>query len=181
MTGWPDTTGDTRPQTDSAWAEARWLAGRHPMVAQLVERVRAYDDDEDGRWVHVQLLGDIVRGYDAYSAAWQAYRKAHPEPHWRDRDTHAQNEARTDAWDAAGPKAADYAPGQRDGYSRSYADSLHSLGVMSGTEQGRLRLLATVAGSERVGFCTGDLSGFDRSGQAFIRDWAGLLPGNFLG
>ena len=164
-----DTTGDTQAPPSNVWEQARWLVGRYRRVQILVERVGAIDDDEDGRWPHIELLADILRAHDAYQRAWEKYRRSHYEPAWRDDLTDAENEARLTAYDEAGPKAEDY---ERD--AAIPAGSVHAYAVMSGGEGRLLRILATL-GEHRVEFCSGDLDGLDDEGRAFIREWLAIL------
>lgn len=55
--------------------------------------------------------------------------------------------------------------------------------VMSPSEVGRLRLLATLAPLPSAGpgvqFCTSDLEGFDAVGKELIQDWLKVLVGAF--
>lgn len=151
--GWPDTRDQDPP--GYAWGDARWLVGRHGMLADLVERAGCWTGDEEGRWVDLNQLKQTIRGLDAYRAAWAEYQTLHPAP---------SDDARYDAWEAAGPDADDVAP----------CVPLAGILPMSGSEVGRLRLLATI-GNGRIEFSLADLDGWDFDGQATKADWARLL------
>ena len=143
---WPDTT-HTDPPTGYLYASACWLLGRHRQLAELAARVPGVVDvDEDGPWLDLDALTQAVNDLDAARAAWRDYADRKPAP--RDEDAYQ-------AWEDAGsptPPAA------------------HAIGVMSRTEQVRLRLLATL-GPSGVRFTVDDLWGFDPAGHALIADW----------
>jgi hypothetical protein len=168
---WLDTTAVSLPPRDNVWRAARWLVGRHPRMQVLCERVGAIDDDDEGRWPHVDMLADILRARDAYERAWERYRRSNYEPsRQREGESDAAYEARWNAYDDGGPKMATYAKE----YGLDGAHGITAYGRMSGGEKRLLRILATV-GTHRVEFCTGDLDGLDEEGHAFIRDWLVIL------
>jgi hypothetical protein len=137
------------PPADNNYQAAVWLLVRHPALAHLVERVPgAVDADGD---LELDVLGDAVRGFDAYHRAWVDYRATTREPN--------QDEA-WERWADAGPSLDDFGP----------RGAVAALAVMSRTEASRLRLLVTL-GFERVEFCVSDLDGFDADGLRLIRDW----------
>ena len=141
------------PPVDDNYRAAVWLVARHPALARLVGRVPgAVDADGD---LELDVLGDAVRGLDAYHRAWAEYRATTWEPN--------QDEA-WEPWADAGPSLDDFGP----------RDAAAALAVMSRTEAARLRLLATL-GFERVEFGVADLDGFDASGLRLIRDWCRVL------
>ncbi|HET9656357.1 MAG TPA: hypothetical protein VFP72_13460 [Kineosporiaceae bacterium] len=152
---WPETTA--RPRNDSSWWQACWLITRNPQLKGLVQRLPGFlHADEQGEVdFELRKLSEAFRALDAYRAAWKKYEQTHYPP--RDDDAYER-------WADAGPKLGDDEPGR----------IASAIAPMSRTEQGRLRLLATL-GDERVEFCTGDLSGWDDQGHALIRDWMSLL------
>ena len=141
------------PPADNNYQAAVWLVGRHPVLARLVNRAPgAVDTDGD---LNLDVLGDAVRGFDAYRRAWADYRNTTWEP---------TAEAAWERWAAAGPSPDDFGP----------RGAVEALAVISRTEASRLRLLATL-GTERVEFAAYDLEGFDADGLRLIRDWCRVL------
>src|SRR5512147_595982 len=137
MTVWPDTT-HAAPPTDSPHRTARWLLGRYPQLAELVDRIPdAVDTDDDGPFLDVDVVADAVRDLDAWQAAMAAYRTRTHEP---------DDNAAWYAWRAAGPQPT---PGAE------------ALATMSRTERGRVRLLAFWAGPPGILLNVGKLHGFD--------------------
>lgn len=158
---WVDTHSEPMPALHDPWLRARWLVGRYPRMQVLCERVGAIDDDEGERWPHVEMLADIIRASDHYGRACEAYGRHHSAP---------DDDARYDAWEAAGPKAKDSAAE----FNLATPGGLLAFRLMSGGEKRLLRILAT-AGTHRVEFCRTDLDGLDVEGHAFVRDWAGIM------
>lgn len=174
---WPDTTDEPVPAKDNPWRCARWLVGRYPRMQVLCERVGAIDDEpegpDEGRWAHVDKLADIIRASDAYGRAWDKYKRSNYEPsRQREGESEAAYEARWDAYEARGPKPADFAD---DASDDATPNGIHAFRVMSGGEQRLLRILATL-GSHRVEFsATSDTSGLDDEGHFFVLDWLAII------
>lgn len=145
---WPDTR-DVEPPSDHLYRSATWLLGRHPQLAELVERVPGVLDEEDGLFLDLDALANALVGLDTWHTAWAAYVRAHPAP----------AEDRYDAFEEAGPQRT---------------EQTRAVGAMSRTEQTRLRLLATFA-TGRVPFRASDLQGLDDNGQRLLVDWCAAL------
>lgn len=147
---WPDTTRQ-RPPVDHSYASALWLLGRHVQLADLAARVPGVVQvDEDGPWLELDALGDAVLAHDADVAAWRDYERRRPAP---------DGEAAYERWQAAGPVGMPAA---------------EAIGVMSGSERTRLRLLATFS-TQRIPLRVGDFRSFDASGDALLGDWCAAV------
>jgi hypothetical protein len=146
---WPDTIGQPAP-ADHPHRSALWLLGRHVQLAVLVARVPgATGPDDQGAawpWLDLDALADAICAHDAHSAAWANYERRRPAP---------QDDDAYDRWRAAGPSATPAAS---------------AVGVMSGSERTRLRLLATFS-TVRVPLRASDVTSFDAAGQARLADW----------
>jgi hypothetical protein len=148
----PKRLPESAPADDNYQAPV-WLVGRHPSLAGLVTRVPgAVDTDGD---LDMDVLGNTVRGFDAYRRAWADYRKTTREP---------TDEAALERWASAGPLPDGFGP----------RGAVAALAVMSTAEATRLRLLATL-GLGRVEFFVSDLDGLDADGLRLIRDWCQIL------
>ena len=111
------------------FASVCWLVARNPVLHRLACRIpRVVDTDAD---VLPWVLADAFAAYDSHWDAWAAYSQRRPAPTGYSGDD-AVDQARYDAWLAAGPQPADEHRGQ-----------VEALGVMSRTEVVRLRLVAT--------------------------------------
>jgi hypothetical protein len=162
VNAWPDTTDDPVPTQSSPWGAARWLVGRYPRMQVLCERVGAIDDDGDERWPHIDMLADVIRASDHYGRAWEAYGRHRYAP---------DDEARYDAWEAAGPKAEASAAE----FNLATPGGILAYGPMSGGEKRMLRILAALS-PHRVEFsATSDTSGLDDEGHAFVLDWLAII------
>ncbi|WP_053202939.1 hypothetical protein [Jiangella muralis] len=128
-----------------AYAAADWLAGRHPWVRQLVERIAGSIDAHPG-WLDVVTAA--VNGQLADAAAWEAYEARHPAPD--DDDAFWE-------WHAHGPKTS---------------AEVQAFGVMSSGEKNLVRLVATLGG--RVAWSPHDVS-FDQRGAAVLADWLAIV------
>jgi hypothetical protein len=146
---WPDTIGQAAP-VNHPYRSALWLLGRHPQLTLLVARVPGVTGpDLEGDawpWLDLDALADAICAYDAHSAAWADYERRRPAP--RDEDAY-------DRWQAAGP---------------STTPAASAVGVMSGSERTRLRLLATFS-AVRVPLRASDVTSFDAAGQTLLADW----------
>ncbi len=140
MSQWPDTTSTPVPR-DHPHEAARWLFGRHPVLAGLAARVPdLLHQDDDGTWgVDLNWLAWIIGVADG---------------------VHEPNSDRRLLGERIDPGAV--------------SATLHAIGVMSGTERTRLRLLACLA-EIRVPLRYGDLSGLDGEGQRLLADWCQTL------
>lgn len=143
-TPWPDTTG-ALPPGDHPYGVALWLLGRHPQLAELVDRLPGIAGIEDG---------DVSLNLDALATAFaefDAYQDAKKE-------TFGWNSPNEDSWarfEAAQPQRS------------AAADELLS---MSNSAWGRLRLLATLSNGG-VRFKVSHLRSFDANGQRLLDDW----------
>jgi hypothetical protein len=136
------------------FASACWLVARHPVLHRLACRVPGVvDADSD---VLPWVLADALAALDAHRAEWETYTKAHPAPSGYTEG----DEARYDAWAAAGPQLPE-----------QHRAQVEALGVMSRTEVVRLRLLAAFSDDQPVTFAVGMLHGFDPAGDQLVADW----------
>jgi hypothetical protein len=143
---WP-ATGDAEPPRGHCYGAAVWLLGRHQMLAELAARIPGVITvDDDGPDVDLDALADAVCGYDTHTTACDDYQRRHRPP--------AGDHAYT-RWQAAGPQPT---------------GAVYAVAVMSGSEQARLRLLATFAGV-RVPLRAGDFASFDGEGSRLLADW----------
>jgi hypothetical protein len=143
---WP-ATGGAEPPRGHRYGAAVWLLGRHEQLADLAARIPGVITvDDDGPDVDLDALADAVCGYDTHTAACDQYQRRHDPP----AGDHAY--AR---WQAAGPQAT---------------PAVQAVAAMSGSEQARLRLLATFA-AVRVGLQVGDFGSFDGEGSRLLADW----------
>ncbi|SDU26413.1 hypothetical protein [Jiangella alkaliphila] len=127
------------------WRAADWLAGRHPWVRQLVERITGpLILRED--WLDV--VTRAVNESDADGVAWVEYERRHPAP---------SDEVAFYRWQDAGPQSTPIA---------------HAFGVMSSGEKNLVRLVATLGG--RVAWSPMDVS-FDQRGAAVLADWLAIV------
>jgi hypothetical protein len=139
------------PPKNHLYASATWLLGRHPVLADLAQRIPgAVVGNEDGPYIDLDLLAAAISSVEEDAQAWRAYESSHPAPE-SDEDP-----GRYQDWCDAGPQR-----------SRATAAFM----VMSPSEQSRLRLLAAFGGRMRVPFSVGDLYGFDDAGRRLIQDW----------
>lgn len=134
-------TTNTPPPADHRHGQALWLLGRHRQLAELVERLPG------------------VVGVD-------------PDGPWFDQDeltgaVRLYDRLTTSDRDVADDRRLD----QLAEAGEPFGQAARALSFMSGTERGRLRLLATVAG-RGVLFGSWMLHGFDERGQELIADWA---------
>jgi hypothetical protein len=144
--GWPDTSGQ-EPPCGHCYRAAVWLLGRHEQLADLAARIPGVVSvDDDGPGIDLDALADAVCGYDTHTAACDEYQRRHRPP--------AGDHAYT-RWQAAGPQAT---------------VAVHAVAVMSGSEQARLRLLATFA-HIRVPLRVADFGSFDAEGSRLLADW----------
>ncbi len=151
MTTWPDTSSELAPR--DPYAAAVWLLGRHPRLAQLVDRIpdlvdRDVQDDTVVPTLDMTVLADALTGAPVWAGRWGDYVATQPEPAVYD-------DAVWEMWEEAGPKPS---------------PALGAFLPMSSGEQGMLRLFAVI-GSDRVPFCLADVRGWDAAGQAFLDDW----------
>ncbi|WP_116949230.1 hypothetical protein [Jiangella endophytica] len=124
---------------------ADWLAGRHPWVRQLVERIAGRID------VHPDwpdTVAGAVNGHLAHSAAWAEYEDRFPPP---------DDDAAFWEWQERGPQAS---------------REVQAYGVMSSGEKNLVRLVATLGG--RVAWSPMDVS-FDQRGAAVLADWLAVV------
>ncbi|PZF81591.1 hypothetical protein [Jiangella anatolica] len=128
-----------------AYAAADWLAGRHPWVRQLVERIAGRIDDHPD-WLDV--ITQAVNESEGDGAAWVEYERRHPAP---------DDDAAFWEWHAQGPKASPH---------------VRAFGVMSSGEKNLVRLVATLGG--RVAWSPRDVS-FDQRGAAVLADWLAIV------
>jgi hypothetical protein len=144
MTSWPDTT-DAPPPADHPYGVALWLLGRHRQLADLVDRLPDVAGVEDGQvFVDLDLLASAFVEYDAYQAS------RHERFGWS-----SPSESEWERWQASLPKRSPAA---------------EELLVMSGSEPGRLRLLATLP-SAGARLAVSQLRSFDAEGQRLLGDW----------
>jgi len=146
---WPDTIGPSAP-ANHPYRSALWLLGRHPQLAVLVARVPAVTGPENEgdawSWLDLDALAEAICEYERHSAAWVEYERRRPAP---------RDEGSYDRWEAAGP---------------STTPAASALGLMSGSERARLRLLATFS-TVRVPLRASDATSFDAAGQMVLADW----------
>ena len=146
---WPDTADQPAP-ANHPYRSALWLLVRHSQLAVLAARVPGVTgpDDEGAAWPWLDLdaLAEAICAHDAHCAAWADYERRRPAP--RDEDAY-------DRWEAAGP---------------STTPAASAVGVMSGSERTRLRLLAMFS-TVRVPLRASDVTSFDVAGQALLADW----------
>lgn len=148
MTGvtWPD-TAQQDPPADHLYLSATWLLGRHPQLARLAERVPGVIDiGEDGAAVDLGVLAEAIAQQGQAHADWLEYRSKHQAP---------EDDRAYAVWEADGPQTAAGA---------------EAVGRMSGSEQTRLRLLATFAGT-RVALNVSDLQSLDAAAHELLADW----------
>jgi hypothetical protein len=143
---WPDTRVEP-PPVDHFYRSATWLLGRHPQLAHLVDRVPGVVDLEDQEpSVDLDALAEAVAEHDAVDVAWVEYERQHRTP---------EGDAAYEAWLVAGPVTS---------------PAVAAVGVMSGSERTRLRLLACFA-ERRVLFKLSDCRSLDAAGQDLLADW----------
>jgi hypothetical protein len=143
-TTWPDTT-DARPPADHPHGVALWLLGRHPQLADLVDRLPDVAGIEDGQvFLNLDELAKAFTQYDAYLAAKEE----------------------TFGWSS--PSESSWARFEAAQPTRTAAAD--ELMAMSGSELGRLRLLATLTGTG-VRFSVLQLNSFDAAGKQLLEDW----------
>lgn len=150
MGHWTDTTNTPPPRYGD---EATWLVGRFPDVQRLLARISdtVWFDDEDVAHVDLEQAAAAVRSFDEHRAARDVWERRNPAP---------RDDAAYEEWLRLGPQAGTHA---------------HQLAVMSETERNRIRLLAVLSGAGRTALSVADLSRFDDSGRAFVRDWCALV------
>lgn len=155
MTAWPDTFNTPAP-VDNNYRAALWLLGRHPRLADLMDRVPGVVSVEDGEpGIDLEHLAAVLNGVPAYNRAWEDYEAQHRAPSGDD-------DSEFYRWQEAGPKADDTVSG------------LAAFLVMSSGEKAMLRLLATLA-LDPAPFNVGMLRSFDAEGDRFLRDWCAAL------
>ncbi|MFG1820582.1 hypothetical protein ACGFIF_42965 [Kribbella sp. NPDC049174] len=145
MATWPDTT-ESLPPGDHPYGVALWLLGRHEQLAELVDRLPGVVSIEGGELgLELDVLASAFAEYDAFQAAREE------RFGWSTPD-----ESAWERWHASLPK-------------RSAATD--ELLVMSGSELGRLRLLATLSGAGARLSIGHHLRSFDAEGQRLLGDW----------
>ncbi len=145
---WHDTAGLPCPQ-DDARAAARWLVGRHPHLAQLLECAAAVDlADPAEPWPDLEALAAGIAELHTTAQAWERYEQEHPAP--RDGDTYAR-------WRGAGPQLT--------------SQAARAMATMSTAEVLRLHLLATLSrdGATLRGRELSRLD--DKNGSSLLEDW----------
>lgn len=145
------TTSPAAPPADPV-AAAAWLAGRHPIVQQIVARIVG-PDWADVHWA--QALANTINEEPALNAAWDDYGRTHPEPA-RTGDLDASERA-WEAWAQAGPRGS--------AQWRAYAP-------MSSTEKRLVRLLATLA--DRVPWTVEDVWAVGEW-DGLVEDWTAVV------
>jgi hypothetical protein len=143
-TTWPDTTG-TPPPGDHPYGVALWLLGRHPQLAELVDRLPGIASTERGKaGLDLDALAAALAEYDAHKVAYRE------QFGWSD-----PSDETLDRWNADQPPRSPAAD---------------ELGMLSGTGIARLRLLATLS-SAGTRFSVRQLHGFDAAGERLLGDW----------
>lgn len=146
-TVWQDTT-DAPPPAHHPYMTATWLLGRHPVLAELVDRVPgAVVPGEGGEpFLDLDVIAEALDDYERVVSARSAYERQHRAP--RDDEAYERWEAAAPQWSAAGVEVA----------------------AMSDSDQTRLALLATVA-PEGARIRVGDFARLDDEGHELLRDW----------
>jgi hypothetical protein len=147
---WPP-THDAKPPAGHLYGAAVWLLGRHPQLAGLAERVPGVVTvDDEGPDIDLDALAEAFLARDRLVDQWEAYEHRTPAP---------RDDADYERWQAAGPKTT---PAAR------------AVGVMSGGEVARLRLLAAFSTCQ-VPLSVADLRPLDDAGQALLADWCQVV------
>ncbi|GAB7192799.1 hypothetical protein NUM3379_35080 [Kineococcus sp. NUM-3379] len=144
------------PPRDHLYGQAVWLLSQHPQLAHLAARVPGVvDTDEEGDpHINLDALAHGLAAHEVHAAAWEQYEKRRPAP---------RDDASYERWQAAGPAL-----------DADVADAVESIGTMSGSERGRLRLLAAFS-TVRVPFRVLDFRSFDDNGQQLLDDWCRIV------
>jgi hypothetical protein len=144
-TVWPDTREALPPS--GLYAATLWLLGRHRALAELVDRIPgAVDVGEDDPWLDLDVVARALDEHAAHVRASVEYERTHRAP--------GEDDA-IEAWRAAGPQPT---PGAE------------AVGAMSGSEQVRVRLLATLA-RDGARVRVADFARLDDDGRELLRDW----------